>query len=379
MRRNALARMAARVRCAAPLAAVLLLATTAHGVRLVATDAQVSQPGEYGQICVVLDTGGLEVAGTQNDLVWDGSCATLDESNCSAAGSHGKQALFKLQREDFRMRALVLSLANTNPIGNGQTLYCCNVQSEAAPGSCCAINLVAATASDPSGNPLGAQGSPGRICTAQGGRGIGSVGSSARSGPLSASNAGVEPQAAAPAAEPAPAGAGSAPAAPPAAQVLPGGGARAAAPGAPQTPAGAPRAPAPAEAVPGQPATPGAPPAGGAPVSAVPPATLAPALAPVGSPASGQLTPVVTAEATAVETAASMPTPPDTATPLAPTVARRTSAPASTATAAQARGTGRRGPFGCEIGNGESAVSLLLFAILLVAAKLSRRWRTPHT
>src|SRR5215472_1143081 len=48
--------------------------------------------GDAAEVCVSLDSGGARVAGTQNDLVWDGSCATLpDASACEAYGATGKQ------------------------------------------------------------------------------------------------------------------------------------------------------------------------------------------------------------------------------------------------------------------------------------------------
>jgi hypothetical protein len=41
-------------------------------VALRATAATVATTGETADLCVLLDAGGEQVAGTQNDLVWDG-------------------------------------------------------------------------------------------------------------------------------------------------------------------------------------------------------------------------------------------------------------------------------------------------------------------
>jgi len=131
------------------------------------SSATVAQSGDSGQVCVSLDTGGENVAGTQNDLVWDGRCATLpDESACAVAGSHGKQLDTRIQAtDDFRLRALILSLTDVDPIADG-LLYCCDFTVDAAPGACCSVAIDRPGASDTKGNAVAVTGRPGELCVA---------------------------------------------------------------------------------------------------------------------------------------------------------------------------------------------------------------------
>ena len=149
------------------LLAALGTATASAEVRLDLSGATVAAPGDTARVCVSLATGGQEVAGTQNDLVWDGTCATVpDDSACVATGSHGKDLQTRIQAsEDFRLRALVLSLTDVDPIADGE-LYCCDVTIEAAPGACCDIAVVDAGASDSKGNAVPVSGSDAELCVA---------------------------------------------------------------------------------------------------------------------------------------------------------------------------------------------------------------------
>jgi hypothetical protein len=116
----------------------------------------VDQPGDDADVCVTLESGGAQVAGTQNDLVWDRSCAMLsDVSACRINPANGKQ-LFgdSAHQPDSAYRALVLSLSDVSPIPDGE-LYCCAFQIEAPTDACCAISIKNAGASDPLGLELG--------------------------------------------------------------------------------------------------------------------------------------------------------------------------------------------------------------------------------
>ena len=101
---------------------------------------------------------------------------TLNDNGCAASGAHGKQVNTRIQNSaDFRMRVLVLSLSDVDPIDDG-VLYCCQVQGEAPSGSCCSISVVNTGASDSKGNAVGGVGgNTGRVCT-QGGGGSGGGG-----------------------------------------------------------------------------------------------------------------------------------------------------------------------------------------------------------
>jgi len=349
---------------ATAVASVVAARATPAAVQLSVSSATVAQAGDSGRICVALSTNGQEVAGTENRLVWDGSCATLsdDKSSCYAAGSHGKQLSWTLPPgADFTMKALVLSLSDVDSIDDG-FLYCCNFQGEAAAGSCCSITVVSPGASDSKGNAiqpvLGASGS---ICTAparsQGGGPIGRVDPGQ---PLGATNAGplaADAGLASGAGAVAPGGA----AAPPV-QVLQGGGAVA--------PTAAPEAAAAPGAAPADAAA-----AAAAPSPAVaPPATVAAALAPAvaTSPAATVQAPTAAVSASAAPTAADTPTtavPTAVATKAAPVAAGI--APAATAPAAPG------GWFGCQIGGGSAAPVVALALVFAVVAWVRRR-STPH-
>lgn len=348
--------------------AVLLVAAASQAaasgaVSIQATSATVANPGDAGSICVVLTTGGNDVAGTQNDLTWDGTCATLpDPPPCQEAGTHNKRLRSGLVPSDsFRFRGLVLSLSDVNPMPDGP-LYCCTFQGEADPGQCCAINVVNTGASDPNGKAISPViGNSAKICTAnapdQPGQAIGSINSGQ---PLSASNAptggGMGGGSLSPQAPPAPAPGGGAPVA----QVLAGGGARVEnTPAAEAAPAAIPalRLPTPPVAPVAAAAPTGAsapqPPLPPQPTLAQPAATSAPTPAPT-APAE-QPTTVPTVAATAAPTKAAAPPKQDQVKPGA---------------SSDAGG----GWFGCQIAAGASAIPVLGLGLLgLVGVAVRRR------
>ena len=139
-------------------------------VALRATAATVATTGETADLCVLLDAGGEQVAGTQNDLVWDGSCATLARgSDCRVNPATGKSLFGTVVGvDDFRYRGLVLSLLDTKPLSDGQ-LYCCAFSVEARPGTCCPVEVVNVGASDPRGKALPSIGDTAQLCVAAGG------------------------------------------------------------------------------------------------------------------------------------------------------------------------------------------------------------------
>lgn len=143
-------------------------------VTLRAQSASVDAPGDTADLCVALDSGGAPVAGTQNDLVWDGSCATLPSASaCRISPGTGKQLHGGFPPQfDFTYRALVLSLDDLDPVPDGE-LYCCGFIVEADPGSCCRVSVVRAGASDPRGSELAATGNSAQLCV----RGVGPPGS----------------------------------------------------------------------------------------------------------------------------------------------------------------------------------------------------------
>ena len=153
--------------------AVLVVANPGFGaVSLEATSATVSASGDQADLCVVLQSGGAPVAGTQNDLVWDGTCATLTTAaDCRINSATGKTLTGTVSPNgaDFSYRGLVLSFTDTDPLPDGQ-LYCCTFAVDSAPGGCCPVAVVNAAASDPVGRLLFVSaGQPATLCVAAAG------------------------------------------------------------------------------------------------------------------------------------------------------------------------------------------------------------------
>ena len=349
----------------------------AGAVAIGATSATVQNPGDNAQICVVMQTtGGEQVAGTQNDLTWDGNCAILaDSSDCQIA-ARGKELSGTLspQGADFAYRGLVLSFGNTSAIPDGP-LYCCNFIGEADAGQCCNITSMATGASDANGKPLPTMGNTAKLCTAP----------SSDSNPARAPMGGMnQPLSASNEAAPGAGGSGStnsAPqpaansgaSAPPPAQVLPGGGTRV------ENPAGPAAPPIQVPTTPGVPQVPQQP-AAGVP-AAVAPAAGAPAAA---APPVGAVT-VAAAPTGAPTKAAASPPPADTPTARAPAVTQAAAATKAAPAAAKAANSAdppaaaasNRGLLGCEISGAASGVPLLFLGVLALVARAVVRRRHP--
>ncbi len=144
----------------------LALAVPAQAQWLRVGSANVAESGDTAEVCVSLESLGRVVAGTQNDLVWDGACVTLESADsCAVASGIGKSLHGRvLGNRDFAYRGLVLSLEDLAPIPDG-TLYCCRFVVDAMPHSCCAVSIENVGLSDDKGNALGvAAGPPARLC-----------------------------------------------------------------------------------------------------------------------------------------------------------------------------------------------------------------------
>jgi hypothetical protein len=158
--------------------AFLSVAHTAHAVTIRAGNANVSGAGQTATICVNVETQGEPVAGTQNELVWDTTCATLSGlGSCRASSGHGKDLHASFPNGDGLppLRAFVFSMKNVGVMSDGE-LYCCDFTAELiSPGSC-SIAVQGARASDPQGRALSATGGAGSIVLGGGGGGGGSGG-----------------------------------------------------------------------------------------------------------------------------------------------------------------------------------------------------------
>jgi hypothetical protein len=113
---------------------------------------------------------GVEIAGTQNDIFLEGSPIALVENTdgdpyCVANPVIDKEGTrFGFQPPGCEasgtctgLRALVLSLSNTDPIPSGSRLYSCNIAVSAAAevGATYALPCSIALASSPAGAPIG--------------------------------------------------------------------------------------------------------------------------------------------------------------------------------------------------------------------------------
>jgi len=142
------------------------LAPPAGAVTLRANSSTVSAPGDQAQICIALETEGSTVAGTQNDLEWDTSCASLpNKASCVVNEQHGKQLQSAMPNGEGSapFRAFVLSLSDVKPITDSE-LYCCTFRAEMKEPGCCDIKVTRVGASTPDGKALDTKGVNGQLC-----------------------------------------------------------------------------------------------------------------------------------------------------------------------------------------------------------------------
>ena len=106
------------------------------------------------KLCLGLDAGGQKVAGTQNDLIWDSSCANLKASSCAAVPESKKPLHGNMPANaPSTYRALVFALDNVDPIRDGP-LYCCEFDLTGPGDGCCAVRLERLGASDSVGTAV---------------------------------------------------------------------------------------------------------------------------------------------------------------------------------------------------------------------------------
>lgn len=147
---------------AAGLVAVLLAATAASAVEL-KLQRRDSEAGK-ARACVVMDTGGADVAGTQNDLRFDATCASLTQADCVASEHHGKPLHGSLPaNEPATYRSLVFALDNVDPMKDGD-VYCCDFTIKGEGDGCCAVEMTRVGLSDPQGVALDPVVKEDRIC-----------------------------------------------------------------------------------------------------------------------------------------------------------------------------------------------------------------------
>lgn len=136
--------------------------------RVILSISQVSgRPGEQIALSVTLHTNGLSVAGTQADLHI--SAALIDETSIRcrvnpAIDKHSTAFAIATIGDDVRLRSVVLSLENTNPILDGALLYTCSARLAAdAPSGRFPIAVDNVGAATPDGGALPTVATEGRI------------------------------------------------------------------------------------------------------------------------------------------------------------------------------------------------------------------------
>jgi hypothetical protein len=138
--------------------------TPARGPTLSLSSPVVSDNSHVARVCVHLDSAGEEIAGTQNEIVWDPSCATLSDRSCSLLARH--TTLNTSQPGSSVMRAFVFAFNNVDPLPDGD-LYCCDVVVQAVGGdACCPLRLEGARGSTPEGKSVALRAVHGEICPA---------------------------------------------------------------------------------------------------------------------------------------------------------------------------------------------------------------------
>jgi hypothetical protein len=116
--------------------------------------------GEVARVCLELSTGDEEVAATQNDLRWDTGCLSLVD-DCVVDPAIDKMLLSN-QRGPNELRAIIISLTDTDPIPAGR-LYCCDLRATASSG-CCTVEIFGGSASDLDGHLVNLHTSNGEVC-----------------------------------------------------------------------------------------------------------------------------------------------------------------------------------------------------------------------
>jgi hypothetical protein len=113
---------------------------------LVVSKGIASAEQEERTVCLQLGTGEVDIATTEHDLTWDGTCATLIEGSCAAAAS--SVSLTTTHESESTLRVNVESTEDGVSLPNG-SLYCCSFMADLRDSTgCCPISLENATALD---------------------------------------------------------------------------------------------------------------------------------------------------------------------------------------------------------------------------------------
>jgi hypothetical protein len=159
-------------------------------------------PAAASDVCISMSGSPGTVAGIQLDLKWDGNCMSADKGSgtsarCTADPSTGKDIRAAI-KPGPTLKAIFFSMADTNPIPDGD-LFCCSfTRSSSAGNACCGLTMGNVLGSDPVGTAIQASAfnllatMDGQPCTASQGGGGGQQGGPVRSG-LQGGGGGVAP------------------------------------------------------------------------------------------------------------------------------------------------------------------------------------------
>lgn len=172
-----------KVPFAAVAAGLVLFVTTGVHAQTARIQAGVAEgePGQSVTFEVVLDSGGLDVVGTQNDITFAPetpiTVGAQNRPSCTANPAIGREASqFAFQPPNCvgsgtctGIRAIILSFSNLDPIPDGSVLYTCTVQiANDAPDGNYDLSVTGASSSDASGNALPTEGQDGEVIVSGG-------------------------------------------------------------------------------------------------------------------------------------------------------------------------------------------------------------------
>ncbi len=144
-------------------------------------DSVTASRGQQLALGVTLRSGGAQIAGTQNTLMFDNSNVTLNlktngKPDCTVNPAINKGGTsFALQPAGCSgsactgVKALVLALDNTDAIPDGSQLYTCKVNIAATASGTSIVSISGVGMSDPNGNAITGTGQNGTVTISGGG------------------------------------------------------------------------------------------------------------------------------------------------------------------------------------------------------------------
>jgi len=129
-------------------------------VALVLCAGSVTRAAAAGNLCIAMADSNGQVAGIQVDLKWDSACMSPNQGSggmaqCTADPATGKQVRASV-RPGPTLKAILFSMTDTNPFGDG-SLFCCSfTRSSSAGSACCGLTMGNILGSDSTGKAIAA-------------------------------------------------------------------------------------------------------------------------------------------------------------------------------------------------------------------------------